>query len=527
MSKDSYSVPRRDLLTGIGTAGATALAGCSALAQTPSGPHLRIGTLQPPVTLDPITAKYVGSKQAINRVFDGLYTYGESADIVPQIATSQPTVSDDGQRIDVTVAEQARFQNDRPITPEDVQYSFEAPIEEGTASAWTVDMIESVDIVDDRTVRFRLQHPYPAFSHTLTRPIVPKDVREADREAFATEPIGSGPFEVRKFTEDQKAQLVRWGEYWGQPKPAIAQLTMVYVESPLTQMMSLRTGRNDAIEPIGPQVADDIQDVTDASVKRRNGYRSYYLGFNLNEGPTTKPEVREAISYCIDMDEAVRNFIEPMGDRVYSPLPRRVAQEWNMPVEQWREIPNRKNVERARNLFREANETTGQIKILTSKNPTWKELGEALAGGLRDAGHGALVTSKSWKSYLEAYVSGSESDYSVFIGEIAGTPDPDSFLYPAFHENMLGETNGIFYTGDEVMNRLSKARETTDRARRRTLYETAITRLLSERAFLPICSFENSFAITDRVRNFRVHPIPEVNPQLTSTSDGRVVRVRS
>lgn len=525
MSEHNRLLQRRDLLAGVGAAGVATLSGCSALAQTPPGPHLRIGTLQPPVTLDPIKAKYVGSKQAINRIFDGLYTYGEGTDVVPQIATDQPAVSDDGRRIDVTIDEQARFQNDQPVTPEDVRYSFEAPVEEGTASAWEVDVIESIEIVDDRTVRFQLQHPFPVFSHTLTRPIVPKEAREDDRDAFGKEPIGSGPFEVRKFSEDQKAQLVRWGEYWGRPKPAIAQLTMVYVESPLTQMMSLRTGRNDAIEPIAPQVADDIHDVTDASVKRRDGYRTYYLGFNLNQGPTTKPEVREAISYCIDMDEAVRNFIEPMGDRVYSPLPRRVAQEWNMPVEQWREIPNRKNVERARNLFREANETTGQIKILTSKNPTWKELGEALAGGLRDAGHGALVVSKSWKSYLETYVSGSESDYSVFIGEIAGTPDPDSFLYPPFHENMIGETNGIFYTDDEIMNRLSEARATTDRGRRQTLYEAAITKLLTERLCLPICSFENSFAMTDRVRNFRVHPIPEVNPQLTGPE--QVVRVRS
>ncbi|WP_224332387.1 ABC transporter substrate-binding protein [Haloprofundus halobius] len=519
------SLRRRELLAGIGAGSVVTLTGCAADARTPSGPKLRLGTLYPPVTLDPIEAQDVGSRQAINRVFDGLYAYGAGTDIVPRIATGRPTVSNGGRRVDVTIDERARFQNDRPVTAADVRYSFEAPVEEEAATEWMVDVLESVEVVDERTVSFRLQEPYPAFPHTLTRPIVPKEAREADRESFATDPVGSGPFEVRKFSEEKKAQLVRWDEYWGEPKPAIAQLTFAYVESPLTLMMGLRTGRNDAIEPVSPQVADDIRDVTGASVKRRAGYRTYYLGFNLNQGPTTKPKVREAISHCVDLDEVVRELVEPSGSRVYSPLPRRVAENWEMPIEQWRQIPVRKNTDRARQLFREAGETGGQFEILTSKDPLWKEFGEALAGGLRNAGHGALVTSKPWKRYLETFVSGSESDYSIFVGGIAGTPDPDSFLYPTFHENMIGRTNGVFYTDDEVMTRLTEARETTDRARRRGLYETAITRLLTDRVCLPLCSFENSFAVSDRVRDFRVHPITEVNPQLTT--DDRVVGVDS
>ncbi|WP_247004617.1 ABC transporter substrate-binding protein [Halosolutus gelatinilyticus] len=525
MDGDTHSTNRRDLLAGIGAAGAAALAGCSALARTPPGPHLRIGTLRPPVTLDPIEAKYVGSKQAINRIFDGLYAYGPDTETVPKIAAGRPTTADDGRRIDVTIDEAARFQNDRRVRPEDVMYSFEAPVEEGTAPAWEVDAIESVEALDDHTVRFHLRHPFPTVSYALTRPIVPKEAREADRAAFAKKPIGSGPFEVRKFSEEQKTQLVRWGEYWGRPEPEIAQLTMVYVKSPLTQMMSLRTGRSEAIEPVNPQIADDIRDVTDADVYRQNGYRTYYFGCNLNEGPTTDPKVREAISYCIDVDKAVDEFIKPVGNRVYSPLPGRIANDWNMPIGEWKEIPNRKSTDRAKQLFREADETPGRLRILTSKDPTWKELGEAIAGGIRDAGHGALVTAKPWKRYLESYVSGSERDYSVFVGEIAGTADPDSFLYPTFHENMLGVTNGIFSTDDEIMKPLSEARSMTDRKRRRSRYETAITKLLTDRVVLPICSFENSFATAQRVRNFEVHPIAEVNPRLAGEDE--VVRVRS
>ncbi|AEH39132.1 ABC transporter substrate-binding protein [Halopiger xanaduensis] len=514
-ASDGRDLPtRREVLAGVGSASAALVAGCSTTLGTGPDPTLRIGTLRPPVTLDPIEAESIGSEQTVERVFEGLYAYGERTDIVPAIADGEPQYENDRREAVIELDDRARFQNGRDVVAEDVVYSFEAPLEEDAPTAWRVDPIGSVEAVDERTVRLSLSEPYPALEHALTHPIVPKEEREDDRETFATDPVGAGPYEVASFSAEKKATLRRWDDYWGEPVPEIGRVTMAYVEFPMTQLTSLRTNRNDAIEPVSPRIVDDVESVANATVKRREGYTSFYFGFNLNEGPTTDPRVREAISYCIDLEKAVGEFIEPMGERQYGPLPPRVAEEWDMPTGEWAEFANEKNAERAQQLFREADEASGQLRILTTMDPKHKELGEALAGGLRDAGHGALVVSKPESSFLERYVSGSERDYSMFVGEVSGTPDPDSFLYPTFHENAEGTTNGTFYREDAVMERLTNARETRDRERRRRLYEEAIARLLEDRVCLPICSYENSFAVDGNVSNFRVHPISQVNPRL-------------
>ncbi|MGQ3413673.1 ABC transporter substrate-binding protein [Natrinema sp. LN54] len=505
---------RRALLAGFGSASVGMLAGCSTTFGTDSGSTLRVGTLRPPIELDPITAHSIGSEQAIDRVFEGLYAHGEGTDIVPAIAAGDPTIENGGREVTVELDDRARFQNDRAVVAEDVVYSYTAPLEEDAPTAWRVSPFESIEADGERTVRFTLAEPYPALDHALTHPIVPRQEREDDRESFATDPIGSGPFEVASFSAEKKATLRRWDDYWGETTPDITRLTMAYVEFPVTQLTSLRTNRNDMIEPVSPLIVDYVSDVANASVKRQQGYTSFYFGFNCNEGPTTDPRVREAISYCLDLEKAVSEFIEPMGQRQYGPLPPQVADEWSMPTDEWAELANEKNPERARQLFREAGAASGQLRILTSMDPKHKEFGEALAGGLRDASHGALVISKPESKFLERYVSGSERDYSVFVGEITGTPDPDSHLYPTFHENMTGVTNGTFYREDAVMERLASARTTDDREQRRRLYEEAITRLLEDRVCLPICSFENSFAVDAGVENFRVHPIARVNPRL-------------
>ena len=517
---NDIQLDRRTVLTGLG-AGMASLAGCSTITGKSPENEIRVGTIHPPIELDPIVATDVGSRQTIARAFDGLYTYEDGTDIVPQIAAGDPSAADDGRRITVELDENARFQNGEPVTATDVKYSYEAPKKEDAASQWLVTPIETVDIVDNRTVRLQLEHPYPAIEHALTFPIVPKAVREADREGFALDPIGAGPYRVRSFSEEKKVQLARWDDYWGEPTPAIDRVTFAYVESPITQLMGLVTGQSDVIEPISPRYREDITRLTDATVAEQPGFRSFYFGFNCNDGPTVERAVREGIARCIDSQKLVEQFVAPVGSRQYSLLPDRIADEWDLPIEEWASAVPPKDVKEAKTRFQEAPVSVGKLTILTSKHPVWKELAHALAAGLRDAGQSALVKAVSWKQYLKRSVSGSAKDYAVFVGEAAGNGDPDSFLYPVFHENAQGGTNGIFYNEETVMTHLLEARRTTDRQQRRSHYEAAISRLHEDQVYVPICSFKNSFAYRSNLQNFRVHPIAGLNPRVTSP-DGAI-----
>jgi peptide/nickel transport system substrate-binding protein len=464
------------------------------------------------VTLDPITARDVGSTQAIGKVFDALYTYGDGTALRPQLAAGPPTT--EGPRtLRIELDGAARFQNDAPVTAADVRYSLTAPVEADTAARAAVSAIETVEVVDDRTLRLRLRHPSPALDRALTQPVVPKAVREADPEGFATDPVGSGPFTVESFSEEKRLQLARWPDYPGRPAPAVDRVTVAAIESPITQLTSLRTGRTDVVEPVSAQLDGGLADVAGAAVATRPSYRSLYFGLNTNDGPTERRAVREAIAHCLDLDIAVEAFVGGLGHRQYGPVPPQVADAWDFPREAWRSRTARKDIGRARELFAAA-ETGERLTILTSKHPLWKEFAEHLARGIRDADQPARVDAVNWKTYLERSVSGAATDYHVFVGELAGTPDPDSFLYPAVHENAQGLTNGVFYNEEAVMTALLEARRTTDRAERRAHYTAASRRLLAERVILPICSLETSFAADPSVQGLHPHPIPRLNPRV-------------
>ena len=519
---EERSLSRRQVLAGLGTAGATALAGCSANPTMPAGGDLRVGTLHPPITLDPIVLHDVGSAQMAEKIFDGLYTYNRTTGLVPQIATSDPRIEKGGRHYTVKIRKDARFQNGQSILAEDVKYSFEAPVEEETPNGWRFDMIESVETPDDRTVRFTLKYPYPAFEHSLTQEIVPKSVRESGKEQFATHPIGAGPFEIDLFSEEKKARVIRWTDYWDEPKPALAKVTAVHQESPIMRAMSLVTGRNRVIEPISPRIQDLLVERSGANIGMRKGFTSYHVAFNLNEGPTTDSTVRKAIDYCLDMDEAVEKFVAPVGEREYSPLPDEMAKQWNMPLSKWRDIPVERNTSKASQLFSEAGMDT-EIKILVPKDPKREEIGRQLASGIREAGQRASTSPVSWTAFLEQHVSGVPSDYMVYIGGTHGGPDPDSFMYQQFHRDQEGKTQGVFYDNQTVMNQIKQARKTRNRRKRRKLYESAITTILEDRVHLPAYSYKNSLGYKNTVQNFQVHPNAQLNPRVVSPNG--VVRI--
>jgi len=517
------------MLQAVGSAaGVTTLAGCLGGGRLgdsiPGGSgtdSLRVGQVLPPVALDPLVITSSSSAHVASKVFEGLYEYGDGSELRPALAAGEPTISDDGTRYAVELSPDARFQNGERVTARDVKYSFEAPVREDAPTAWAVSMIDRVEAVDDRTARFHLAYPYQAFERVLTRGVVPESERKSNPKRFARErPVGSGPFEVTLFSSGDRAVLSRWDDYWRTPKPAIERAEFVPVESNLARAMSLRTGQNDIAERVPAKLWDVVESMSTASVKTTRSYHSHFVGFNCNEGPTTDPLVREAVAHSFDMDEAVRSFVGRGGRPQHSPVPDRIAKSWGLPLGRWKSVPRGKDIGKSKDLFERAEVGAWAPKIAVPKGDKLREtIGETIAHGLGEAGfRRARVVKYDPSTFRSKTVSGVPGEYHLFVGSWTGTPDPDSFLYPLFHENEEGATNGTFYSNESVMNDILAARRSADRAERRRRYASAIDGLLDDWVCLPAYSLDNSYGVADRVRGFRPSQFAEVNPRFVYES---------
>jgi peptide/nickel transport system substrate-binding protein len=540
------AMDRRRMLKSIGLAGAVGVAGCTDnsgegtegsatdteggsdgtgtqtgteadQSNAKQGGKLKLAQVKGPIEFDPIVLNDVPSAQVSGMVFEGLYTYGKGTKIIPQLAEGEPEVSEDGTTWTVNLNSNATFQNGDSVTAEDVKYSFEAPVKEETGNASEVNMIDSINAADESTVEFNLKYPYGAFLTTLTWSIVPKSVRENDKEAFNTsKPVGSGKFEFADWQEGQFAEVTKYEDYWGETAPNVDAIRFTPIEEATTRVTTLRNGENDVIEEIPPKLYSTVEGIQDADVQEVPGVGYFYLAFNCMEGPTTDPKVREAIDYCFSMDQAVKNYVEPTGIRQYSPLPKSIADQWEMPVDQWKQIPHDKNIEEAKKLFDEAGIDKGyQWKIIVPPDDKREQIGITVGNGLKEAGFSNVSVQRlDWGAFLEKYVSGDPNDYNMYTLGWSGSPDPDAFTYYLFGrtEDTLGVTNGTYWgensqAGKDAAEKFVKARESADQAERKQLYQEGITTLLEERAHLPAYNLKNSFGVKNYVKDFIAHPV--------------------
>ncbi|MFB6127987.1 MAG: ABC transporter substrate-binding protein [Halolamina sp.] len=516
---------RRRMLSSIGLAGAASLAGCvsgGGGGGGSGGGKLNFGQSKGPIEFDPIVLNDVPSAEVAAQVFEGLYTYDEQTGIVPELADGQPEVGSkgsgaaDGTRYTVALKDAATFQNGDSVTAEDVKYSFEAPVDEETENASSFNMIESISVMDETTVQFDLKYPYGAFRHTLTASVVPKSVREEDKEAFNTEsPVGSGQFEFDDWQEGQFARVTRWDDYWGEPVANVAEVEFSPVEESTTRITTLNNGENHIVKGIPPKQYSTVEGMEGASVQEVPGIGYFYLAMNCMEGPTTDKTVREAIDYTFSMDDAVSNYVEPTGIRQYSPLPASIADTWDMPTDEWESIPHDKDIEQAQQLFEEAGVPMDYSwNIIVPPDDKREQIGITVSNGLKEAGFDDVTVQRlDWGAFLDKYVTGSEDDYNMYTLGWAGTPDPDAFTYYLFGrtDDTLGVTNGTYYgnnseSGKEAAEKFVQARESADREERKRLYEEGITTVLEDRAHIPAYNLKNSFGVRDSVSDFLAHP---------------------
>lgn len=540
MSHESnYS--RRRLLSGV-AAGATAttLAGCAgdgdssgggdesgdgtatgtgSTTESRDGGELVYSQQVSPIEFDPLIVNDIYSQQVCSQVFEPLYAYDEGTEPVPHLASEEPTVERDGTRYIVQLRDGPRFQNGDPVTAEDVRYSLLTPIEEETANKPDVDMIDTVEVVDDRTVQIDLQYGYgPFFTLALTRNVVPKAVREEDPEAFNLDaPVGSGPFEFVDWSEGEYVDLERWDDYWGEPAPHLERLRFEPVEESTTRVVSLETGESDVADGITPQTWETVREADNMSLQSEPGISYYYLAFNCNEGPTADPQVREAIDYAASIDQAVENFIEPAGARNYGPVPLPVAESWDLPTDEWADIAHDRDTDRAAELLADAGvEEDYGFRIIVPPDDLREQIGVSVSNGLNEAGYDAEVRRLDWGTFLDTYDSGNEDDYNLYALGWLGGPDPDSYVYNLFHEEQIGATNGTYYENDAVMEDIIAARRSSDIDERRELYESIIPTVLEDRVHLPGYSMRVSIGLRDHVKDFVAHPRSQYNPRAVS-----------
>ena len=178
--------------------------------------------------MNPVAESSIEGAQNMDPVYESLVQMGSDGKIIPALATEwQP--SSDFKTWTFKLRENVTFHDGTPFNAEAVKFNYDrllrVPGQSG--GAWT-DYADAntVEIVDDSTVRFHLTKPFPGLitdmlyiRYRITSPTyIKQNSTTADPEAMeflATHASGTNPFKLVEFVPDQRVVFEKNANYWG------------------------------------------------------------------------------------------------------------------------------------------------------------------------------------------------------------------------------------------------------------------------------------------------------------------------
>src|ERR1700694_2893493 len=236
------------------------LAACGGSSTTSSGlaadQTLRFPSDSPLGTLDPAQINAETDVEIYQNLFDGLVKFDDNLKVVPDIATSLPTISPDGLTYTFKLNPNAKFWNGHAVKASDFIYSFSrAAAEGGNAYGTNFDHVVGYDVVsnvtdwahkqtmlsgmsapDDHTLMIKLTSPWGVFTTELAlaaaaQVVDPTVVNTDDANWWATPAtaVGTVPYKMVSYTPKQSIAFDAVPNWWGSPKPTVQHVKIDFI----------------------------------------------------------------------------------------------------------------------------------------------------------------------------------------------------------------------------------------------------------------------------------------------------------
>ena len=492
------------------------------------GGTLVVGLSADILTLDPADHRERTTETVIRNMFDGLVTRTTDGRVVLELAESAALVDD--TTWEFVLKKGVTFHNGEDLTAEDVKFTFDRIISENgidypephtSGRKGLIAPLESVEIMDDYTVRLHLSAPWPvAMQMFVHQQIIPKDYfEEVGNEAFNKAPVGCGPF---KFVEGSLADQIvieRFDDYYGGANelppvgpPSLDRVIFKILPEASTRVAALRAGEVNIIQSVPSHMIPVL--ATDPNIQVVSGpsTRPFWMEMNVNQPPFDDVRVRLAMNYAVDADLILETVLGGLGIVIPGPL-----SPYNNFADPTLE-PYGYDPDKALALLADAGWTDSdgdgfldkggeKFAFVIDARPTEKAYTEAIAGQLQELGIDATV--RVWGDYsvLKPLLLGGER--TAYVGGWGDSAfDPVGHFEAKWHSLVEGTGNGrgnfSTYSNPRVDELIEAGEVEPDVEKRHEIYNEAQQIVYAEAPAVFLFLPDTIEASTSNVQNWTV-----------------------
>ena len=312
----------------------TALLAVTALtafaAQPAAGETLRFSFQADLQSLDPHTLNETFTLGFHANVHEGLIRRGPNLEIEPSLA-ERWEITDDPTRWRFYLRQGVTFHNGNPFTADDVIFSFERALSEGSDVVGKLPGIVEIVKIDDYTVDFITEVPNPILYYEWdTWYIMDKEwaeengavavtnVADPDGQSYANlHSNGTGPFMVTDRQPDVRTVAVPNPNWWDEPRHNLTEVIFQPIASDATRVAALLSGEMDLAYPVPLQDLERVGANDGTGALTGPELRTVFLGMDQSRdellysnvtgtNPFKDPRVRQAFYQAIDVDAIQR-----------------------------------------------------------------------------------------------------------------------------------------------------------------------------------------------------------------------------
>lgn len=294
------------------------------------------GMVGSPQYINPIFASRSDVDSDLTKLmFTGLMRYDETGALVPDLAEKYE-LSEDKKTYTFHLRKNVSWHDSaqEPFTSKDIKFTFDLIQDKNVGSPLYVSF-EGVAIsaVDDFTVEFKLNEPFPLFLSSLTVGILPEHiwgsipVNQLLLAKYNLQPVGTGPYQFNRLSKNEtgyidKYELVRFDRFY-RDSAFIENFVFAFFPAFDSDAGAVEALRSQKIQGLG-FVPSSLQDkVNKKSLALYNLSFPQYtaLFFNLEKTDwRERVEVRNALAKALDRSKILKESLKDEGQLIEGPL---------------------------------------------------------------------------------------------------------------------------------------------------------------------------------------------------------------
>ncbi|MDR1377724.1 MAG: ABC transporter substrate-binding protein [Synergistaceae bacterium] len=267
---------------------------------------------------DPAVGSDYASGTVLINVYDSLVFPTPDGGVRPWVAESWK-ISEDGLTWDFKIRQDIVFHSGNKLTANDVAYSMKRLLEIGEGFAFLFySYVDSVEAVDDYTVRLNCKVPYGPLLNSLVRfYILDQKLLEANytsvgdygdkgdygKTYLLEHDVGSGPYVIDSVSTNMSVGGSIFSAYWTGFETNVPEKFLIYASNEAVRVKTMMS-RQELECTDHYQTTENIQSMLDSdnTLKLAFNYAGSGINFWMNnqKAPVDDPKVREALGYLVD-----------------------------------------------------------------------------------------------------------------------------------------------------------------------------------------------------------------------------------